>query len=93
MLLLIIINLLKRLTLQDYVPDQLSELAEALANPIKYQSELDKREHQLAVLTDDTEEPAERPDDALRRPTSTVRTKTSTAVRTETSFSGMHYYN
>ncbi|XP_073949502.1 phospholipase C at 21C [Choristoneura fumiferana] len=42
---------------KDYVPDRLSELAEALANPIKYQSELDKREHQLAVLTDDTEEP------------------------------------
>ncbi|XP_063376629.1 1-phosphatidylinositol 4,5-bisphosphate phosphodiesterase classes I and II [Cydia fagiglandana] len=42
---------------KDYVPDKLSELAEALANPIKYQSELDKREHQLAVLTDGTDEP------------------------------------
>lgn len=37
------------------MPDRLSELAEALANPIKYQSELDKREHQLAVLTEDTD--------------------------------------
>lgn len=41
------------------MPDRLSELAEALANPIKYQSELDKREHQLAVLTEDTDVPSE----------------------------------
>lgn len=46
------------LNFQDYVPDRLSELAEALANPIKYQSELDKREHQLAVLTEGTDAPA-----------------------------------
>lgn len=39
------------------MPDRLSELAEALANPIKYQSELDKREHQLSVLTEDTDVP------------------------------------
>ncbi|XP_069691797.1 1-phosphatidylinositol 4,5-bisphosphate phosphodiesterase classes I and II isoform X2 [Periplaneta americana] len=38
---------------KDYVPDGLSDFAEALANPIKYQSELEKREQQLAVLTDD----------------------------------------
>jgi uncharacterized membrane protein YgaE (UPF0421/DUF939 family) len=37
------------------VPDTLSELAEALANPIKYQSELEKRSEQLAVLQEDTE--------------------------------------
>lgn len=36
--------------LQDYVPDGLSDFAEALANPIKYQSELEKRSEQLAVL-------------------------------------------
>lgn len=40
---------------KDYVPDGLSDFAEALANPIKYQSELDKRAEQLAVLTDDME--------------------------------------
>ncbi|KAJ2949970.1 hypothetical protein O0L34_g11295 [Tuta absoluta] len=48
-------SLLLLVVVKDYVPDQLSELAEALANPIKYQSELDKREHQLAVLTEDTD--------------------------------------
>ncbi|CAH2076123.1 unnamed protein product, partial [Iphiclides podalirius] len=66
-------SLLLLVVVKDYVPDRLSELAEALANPIKYQSELDKREHQLAVLTDDTEEPAERPEDALRRPPSAIK--------------------
>ncbi|XP_045534483.1 1-phosphatidylinositol 4,5-bisphosphate phosphodiesterase classes I and II [Papilio machaon] len=50
-------SLLLLVVVKDYVPDRLSELAEALANPIKYQSELDKREHQLAVLTDDTDAP------------------------------------
>lgn len=43
------------IVVKDYVPDGFSEFAEALANPIKYQSELEKRETQLAVLTDDTE--------------------------------------
>ncbi|KAG8225967.1 hypothetical protein J437_LFUL006196 [Ladona fulva] len=38
---------------KDYVPDGLSDFAEALANPIKYQSELEKRARQLSVLTDD----------------------------------------
>ena len=38
---------------KDYVPDGLSDFAEALANPIKYQSELEKRSQQLAVLTED----------------------------------------
>lgn len=32
------------------MPDGLSDFAEALANPIKYQSELEKRSEQLAVL-------------------------------------------
>ncbi|RVE52618.1 hypothetical protein evm_002737 [Chilo suppressalis] len=50
-------SLLLLVVVKDYVPDRLSELAEALANPIKYQSELDKREHQLAVLTEGTDEP------------------------------------
>lgn len=38
---------------KDYVPHGLSDFAEALANPIKYQSEQEKRAQQLAVLTDD----------------------------------------
>ena len=44
---------------KDYVPDGLSDFAEALANPIKYQSELEKRSQQLAVLTDDIDLPVE----------------------------------
>ncbi|XP_039497507.1 1-phosphatidylinositol 4,5-bisphosphate phosphodiesterase classes I and II isoform X2 [Drosophila santomea] len=40
---------------KDYVPDDLSNFAEALANPIKYQSELEKRDIQLSVLTDEAE--------------------------------------
>ncbi|KOB65267.1 Phosphoinositide phospholipase C, partial [Operophtera brumata] len=50
-------SVLLQVVVKDYVPDGLSEWAEALANPIKYQSELDKREHQLAVLTEDTDAP------------------------------------
>lgn len=40
----------------DYVPDRFSDFAEALANPIKYQSQREKRAKQLMVLTDETEE-------------------------------------
>ncbi|CAH2108016.1 unnamed protein product [Euphydryas editha] len=60
-------SLLLHVQVKDYVPDRLSELAEALANPIKYQSDMEKRAHQLAVLTDDTEEPRAEP---VRRPPS-----------------------
>lgn len=35
------------------MPDGLSDFAEALANPIKYQSDLEKRAEQLAVLMED----------------------------------------
>ena len=41
------------IVVKDYVPDGLSDFAEALANPIKYQSEIEKRDQQLSVLTDD----------------------------------------
>lgn len=44
---------------KDYVPDGLSDFAEALANPIKYQSDLEKRSQQLAVLEEDMEPSAE----------------------------------
>lgn len=43
------------IVVKDYVPDGLSDFAEALANPIKYQSELEKRSQQLAVLQEDME--------------------------------------
>lgn len=43
----------------DYVPDGLSDFANALANPIKYQSELEKRAKQLSILTGETEDPSE----------------------------------
>ncbi|XP_050478821.1 1-phosphatidylinositol 4,5-bisphosphate phosphodiesterase classes I and II isoform X2 [Bombus huntii] len=52
-------NLFLHVIVKDYVPDGLSELAEALANPIKYQSETEKREKQLSVLTDCAEDPEE----------------------------------
>lgn len=51
-------TLFLKVIVKDYVPDGLSDFAEALANPIKYQSDLEKRAQQLAVLTDDME-PAE----------------------------------
>ncbi|XP_076766451.1 phospholipase C at 21C isoform X3 [Xylocopa sonorina] len=56
-------SLFLHVIVKDYVPDGLSELAEALANPIKYQSEAEKRELQLSVLTDPLEDPSEEVDD------------------------------
>ncbi|XP_028991478.1 1-phosphatidylinositol 4,5-bisphosphate phosphodiesterase beta-3 isoform X2 [Betta splendens] len=41
---------------QDYIPNQHQEYAEALTNPIKHISELDKRNTQLAVLMEDGSE-------------------------------------
>lgn len=43
------------IVVKDYVPDGLSDFAEALANPIKYQSDLEKRSAQLAVLQEGME--------------------------------------
>ncbi|XP_047509038.1 1-phosphatidylinositol 4,5-bisphosphate phosphodiesterase classes I and II isoform X2 [Pieris napi] len=63
--------LLLHVQVKDYVPDRLSELAEALANPIKYQSDMEKRAHQLSVLTEDTDT-EEAPLDAVKRPASGV---------------------
>lgn len=48
-------TLFLHIVVKDYVPEGFSDFAEALANPIKYQSELDKRAQQLAVLTEDTD--------------------------------------
>ncbi|GAB6020072.1 phospholipase c beta [Chamberlinius hualienensis] len=44
------------ITVKDYVPEKLSDIADALVNPIKYQSELEKRSQQLNVYTDEYEE-------------------------------------
>ncbi|XP_012521897.1 1-phosphatidylinositol 4,5-bisphosphate phosphodiesterase classes I and II isoform X2 [Monomorium pharaonis] len=52
-------SLFLHVVVKDYVPDGLSELAEALANPIKYQNEIEKRANQLLVLTDCLEESEE----------------------------------
>lgn len=52
------------ITVGDYVPNSLTDLAEALANPIKYQSELERRAKQLAILYDEQEAEAENAGDA-----------------------------
>ncbi|XP_015782614.1 1-phosphatidylinositol 4,5-bisphosphate phosphodiesterase classes I and II [Tetranychus urticae] len=49
-------TLFVHITVKDYVPDGLSELADALANPIAYQSMAHKRAKQLLALTDEKEE-------------------------------------
>jgi len=48
------------ITVGDYVPNSLNELAEALYNPITYQSEVERREKQLALLADEEREEEER---------------------------------
>ncbi|XP_043251916.1 1-phosphatidylinositol 4,5-bisphosphate phosphodiesterase classes I and II [Colletes gigas] len=77
-------SLFLHVIVKDYVPDGLSELAEALSNPIKYQSEVDKREKQLSVLTDCLEDPSEEVDDkpkvseaasSSKPPEETIKTK------------------
>ncbi len=51
----------------DYVPNRLLELADALANPIKYQSEADKRGQALKVLQIDAE-PDQQQQQQLQQP-------------------------
>lgn len=46
-------TLFVHITVKDYVPEGLFELADALANPIAYQSMFEKREKQLLALTDE----------------------------------------
>ncbi|KAG8184639.1 hypothetical protein JTE90_022687 [Oedothorax gibbosus] len=48
-------TLFVHITVKDYIPDGFSELADALANPIAYQSIMDKHAMQLMALTDDDE--------------------------------------
>lgn len=49
-------TLFMMIVVKDYVPDGFSDIAEALANPIKYQTENEKRAKQLAVLTDEMDQ-------------------------------------
>lgn len=49
-------TLFVHITVQDYIPDGLSELADALANPIAYQSMVEKHAKQLLALTDEGDE-------------------------------------
>jgi len=48
-------TLFVHITVKDYVPDGLSDFADALANPIAYQSMIEKRSKQLMALTDEEE--------------------------------------
>ncbi|KAI4489453.1 hypothetical protein M0802_011125 [Mischocyttarus mexicanus] len=71
-------SLFLHVIVKDYVPDGLSELAEALANPIKYQSEVEKREEQLMVLTGCLDEPSEEIEEKVKvgeAPTSSKSTE------------------
>ncbi|VVC28951.1 C2 domain,PH domain-like,PLC-like phosphodiesterase, TIM beta/alpha-barrel [Cinara cedri] len=52
-------TLFLKIAVKDYVPDGLSDFAEALANPIKFQSDLDKRTKQLAVFADELDQSTE----------------------------------
>lgn len=49
-------TLFVHITVKDYVPDGLSELADALANPIRYQSMVEKHATQLLALSDEPED-------------------------------------
>ncbi|XP_077400698.1 1-phosphatidylinositol 4,5-bisphosphate phosphodiesterase beta-3 [Vanacampus margaritifer] len=54
---------------QDYIPNEHQEYAEALTNPIKFLTQLDKRETQLAVLLEENYErfPNHPGDDEVKR--------------------------
>lgn len=52
-------TLFVHIVVKDYIPDGLSELADALANPIAYQSMVEKHAQQLMALTDDIDESTE----------------------------------
>lgn len=47
-------SLFVHITVKDYVPDEFSDIADALANPIAYQSMSEKRGKQLEVYSTDT---------------------------------------
>src|SRR5699024_8472533 len=49
-------TLFVHITVKDYVPDGLSELPDALANPIAYQSMVEKHARQLQILSDEMED-------------------------------------
>lgn len=58
-------SLFVHITVGDYVPNSLTDFAEALANPIKYQSELERRAAQLAIMADEEREEEQEGDDSL----------------------------
>ena len=47
---------LVNISVKDLVPDGLTDFAEALANPIKYQSEIEKRAQALSVFDVDEDD-------------------------------------
>ncbi|XP_015930069.1 1-phosphatidylinositol 4,5-bisphosphate phosphodiesterase classes I and II isoform X2 [Parasteatoda tepidariorum] len=63
-------TLFVHITVKDYVPDGLSDLADALANPIAYQSIQEKHAQQLMALTDDLDEETEDSTDSQEKPKS-----------------------
>ena len=48
----------------DYVPNAFHDFAEALSNPIKHQSEVEKRAKQLELLADDADHPDDNTEDS-----------------------------
>ncbi|XP_023821579.1 1-phosphatidylinositol 4,5-bisphosphate phosphodiesterase beta-3 isoform X2 [Oryzias latipes] len=65
---LLLPSLLIYIEVQDYVPNEHQEYADALTDPIKYISQLAKREKQLASLIDDNvEQDSSQPKDSIRR--------------------------
>ncbi|XP_077444805.1 1-phosphatidylinositol 4,5-bisphosphate phosphodiesterase beta-3 [Stigmatopora argus] len=60
---LLLASLLVYTEAQDYIPNEQKEYAEALTNPIKHVSQLDKRETQLAVLLEYDQRSPDRPGD------------------------------
>lgn len=63
---LVLQSLFVHIVVKDYVPDQYLDFANALANPIAYQSMLAKHAEQLAVLTDDFDSSADAIDAAVK---------------------------
>uniref|UniRef100_A0A3P9J6Z3 1-phosphatidylinositol 4,5-bisphosphate phosphodiesterase n=1 Tax=Oryzias latipes TaxID=8090 RepID=A0A3P9J6Z3_ORYLA len=66
---LLLPSLLIYIEVQDYVPNEHQEYADALTDPIKYISQLAKREKQLASLIDDNveQQDSSQPKDSVRR--------------------------
>lgn len=79
---LLLQTLFVHVTVKDYVPDGLSELADALANPIKYQSRIEKHATQLLALTDDLDEGGLSAESRSPLQTTTTQAKAEASVAT-----------